>query len=157
MNIRSHRSLATAMLVSAALIPMTIAGCGGSTSATRAPGDGPTASGPVNPKHVTPKNLPAAPTIAKAVGARADVQLRDCALKGAKLAAAGVVTNPRTTPTDYLITVSWVNDRSDVLGRGVSVLRQVQPGRRTPWSTSTPGRDGITACTVLVQRGEVTR
>ena len=54
----------------------------------------------------------------------------------------GKVTNSTKATTDYVITVSWVNDTSDVLARGVSVVEGLEGhaiGSGRPGGRSIPG------------------
>jgi hypothetical protein len=136
------------------------AGCGkesGTTTADATPAaDAATkASNAVDPGNVSPQNLPKEPKVADAVGARADVTLKDCGATKRQALATGTVKNSTKRATDYAITISWVNKRSDVRTRGVAVLRDLAPGEQRPWKIAAAPHSGIATCTVFVQRGNV--
>ncbi len=127
---------------------------GATTSEPGKPGKG-TTPAKVKPGNVSPENLPESPKVANAKGARADVSLKGCPVRDGKATASGKVKNSTGATTDYAITISWVNQRSDVLARGVAVVRDLTSGQSVAWKVSAPARAGIATCTVFVERGEV--
>lgn len=157
-----HRFALPAALIVASL---TVAACGdddtpatkGSGATTAEPGKPGKGTTPpkVKPGNVSPENLPESPKVANAKGARADVTLKGCPVDGGTATASGKVKNSTGATTDYAITISWVNKRSDVLARGVVVVRDLASGQTVNWKTSARARSGIDTCTVFVERGEV--
>jgi len=125
---------------------------GGDPSSTASASGG--ADGEETPGTVSPP-LPDAPKIRRAKGAVADIQLEECPTDEGEQVATGTVTNPRGKATDYLITISWVNDTSDVLGRGYATIQDLEGGDSTEWEAVGQVAAGATDCTTNVQRGRI--
>lgn len=110
----------------------------------------------VDPNNVSPQKLTAPPKVANAAGAREDVVMDGCPVTGATARATGSVTNSTKATTDYAITISWVNERSDVMARAVAVVRGLGAGEKRTWKASAPaGKADADNCTVFAQRGTV--
>lgn len=110
--------------------------------------------GKVEAGNVSPENLPEIPTVKNAKGARADVTLKGCPVGERQARATGTVKNSTASTTDYAITISWINKRSDVRARGVVVIKALAAGETRSWKVAAPKRSGIDTCTVFVERGE---
>ncbi len=65
------------------------------------------------------------------------------------------MTNPTRRSLDYVITFNWINDTSDVLGRGFVVVDDVGAGESADWSLEAEVVDGATQCVPNVLRGTV--
>ncbi len=140
---RATRALIALALMTSALV---LSACG-SDSATVTT---------VDQNNVSPQTLTAQPKVANAKGAREDVVLDGCPVKGGKASASGSVTNSTKAASDYAITVSWVNDRSDVMARAVAVVKGLGAGEKRAWTASAPaGKADDDNCTVFAQRGTV--
>lgn len=125
-----------------------VAGCGGAD----APSVRTDGSGAVEAQHVSPAHLPATPALNDPVGARADVQLDDCSTAVGRVTAHGLVTNSTDQATDYAVTVSWINDRSDVMARGVTVVHSLKPHERRQWTATATLSSGTSTCTIFAER-----
>lgn len=106
---------------------------------------------------VAPAGLPDVPTLARARGAASDVELGDCAVEAGQQSVAGTVTSTRKKPGDYVLTISWTNDRSDVRGRAVVVEKAVQPGESRDWEATAAVAAGATQCVPNVRVGRLRR
>lgn len=109
----------------------------------------------VDPSRVSPADLPEAPPIAEAEGAVNDASFGDCATGEGDQTVTGTVTNPLADERDYVIVVSWVNETSDVLARGVATLTDLEGGASADFEVSASVPSGIADCTFLVQRGDL--
>lgn len=126
-----------------------VAGCGGEGNATITE---------ALTENISPPNLPDIPAVRDAEGARRDVQMGECSTTPGPVTVQGTVTNPTAKPTDYAITVSWVNDRSDVRARGTAVVRNAAPKKATKWTVKVDlTADNATQCTLFAERGRVAR
>ena len=124
-------------------------GCGDAGTPPSVRTDG---SGAVQAEYVSPTRLPETPTLHDPIGARADVQLDECPTTRGEATARGVVTNSTDETTDYAITVSWINDRSDVMARAVTVVHALKPHERRPWTATASVSSATSTCTVFAER-----
>ncbi len=140
-----RRALVSAV---AAATCFAVAGCGGDGSATVTE---------ALTQNISPPDLPEIPTVRDAQGARRDVEMGECAVTPGPVTVQGTVTNPTAKPVDYAITISWINDRSDVRARGTAVVRNVAPKKPTKWTVKVDlDADNATQCTLFAERGRVT-
>lgn len=139
------KRIVTSLCLAAASV---VAGCG----ATTAPPVRTDGSGAVQVEYVSPAHMPATPSLQDPVGARADVQLDSCSTAAGQATAHGTVTNSTDQTTEYAITVSWINDRSDVMARGVTVIHTLTPHERRPWTTTATLPSGTSTCTIFAER-----
>lgn len=109
----------------------------------------------VDPADVSPAGLTKAPHLDHPSGALADATFGACAIGPGKVTVTGAVSNGGREAADYVVTVSWVNERSDVVGRGVATVADVAPGARKDWRLRTKVGRGATACTQHVERGRL--
>ena len=113
-------------------------------------------AGRVDPSKVSPTDLPQPPAIDNAAGARQDAEMGECKTDAGSQEVTGKVTNSGGEPIDYVVVVNWVNPTSDVMGRGIAVLKAVEPGAAVDWSVTAEVADGADSCTLNVQKGTVT-
>lgn len=112
-------------------------------------------SGSVDPGKVSPTDLPTEPAVKGEVGAVQDSTFGDCATDAGKQSVSGSLTSSAKKPQDYVVTVSWVNDTSDVLARGVVVVRDLAPGASKKFTIDADVPKGAATCTFHVVRGSV--
>lgn len=125
-----------------------VVGCGGDDARTDAT--------QVMTENVSPPDLVDVPTVRDAAGARRDVKMGECSTEPGPVTVNGTVTNSTATATDYAITVSWVNDRSDVRARGSAIVRNLAPKKSAKWTVTVDLRaDNAAQCTLFVERGRV--
>lgn len=155
----ARMSHARVLLVASALVPgLLLAGCSGDGSDdddAGAPGASSSAPASVDPDKVSPSDLPEVPAVRGAKGALDDVEFGDCATDAGEQQVTGTVTNSTRKQRDYAITVSWTNDASDVLARGVAVVDAVAVGASEDFELGADVPDAATTCTFFVQRGTV--
>ncbi len=145
--------LAPAALALAALVA--VSGCSGDDDTPKKESQDPKASAAVDPSRVSPEDLPEAPELRKAKGAVADASFGECATTAGRQEVAGTVTNGGKKAADYVVTVSWINDTSDVLARGVGVVKDLAPGAEREVTLSAKVPEGISTCTFHVLRGNL--
>lgn len=109
----------------------------------------------VDPSRVSPTDMPKVPTLRKAKGAIADASFGECATDAGTQEVTGTVTNGTKGATDYVVTVSWINDTSDVLARGVATVKGLEPGQEREVTVEADVPDAVTSCTFHVQRGRL--
>lgn len=148
----------------------TASGTGATTPAPNSPGSGTggegtssgdgsqsTASVPnatIDPDRVSPENLPTIPPEPKDVaGALADVKYDECSTEVGDQTVKGKVTNSTDKATDYVVVVSWINDTHDVMGRGVTMLRDVPKGKPVDFTVEAEVAKPATQCVVSAYRG----
>ncbi len=134
-----------------------LAACSGDDSEPDGDGAGAKATEPasVDPGKVSPTDLPEVPQMRQAKGALDDVEFGDCETGAGEQEVTGTVTNSTRKARDYAITVSWTNDESDVLARGVAVIEDVEGGERATFDLLADVPEAATTCTFFVQRGNV--
>lgn len=52
-----------------------------------------------------------------------------------------------------MITFNWINDTSDVRGRGFTVVKDLGPGESSDWTVTAEVASGATQCVPNVRRG----
>lgn len=109
---------------------------------------------PVDPSRVSPK-LPSVPTVTDEAGAIKDATFGSCQTTAGAQEVTGKITSSASGTADYVITVSWVNETSDVLARGVDVLKGVPAGGSKDFTVKADVPDGATTCTFHVVRGSL--
>ena len=147
-----------AALAALLLVPVPLAAaCSGDDEADGGKASSPSgaASASVDPAKVSPADLPDVPKVRRAEGAVGDVEFGACATDAGEQTVSGTVTNPGRKATDYAVTVSWTNDGSDVLARGVVVLEELAGGASEEFEVRARVPDAATTCTYFVQRGDV--
>jgi hypothetical protein len=148
-----------ALCALALLAALPLAACGGDGGGEAVSNAKPAAApAPVAQENVSPKGLPEIPKVRGAVGAIADLEPGTCSTEPGDITVAGTVRNPTKKATDYAITISWTNDRSDVRHRAVETVKDVAAGRSARWAVRTKlEADNATQCTFFVQRGRLAR
>ncbi|MDP3893465.1 hypothetical protein, partial [Nocardioides sp.] len=101
----------------------------------------------------SPDELPMVPSLRQPQGAVADLSHGDCGIESGQQQVTGTVENTAPRPRDFVITMNWTTDSFDVVGRGVAVLEDVDPGAAVPWEISAFVADGAAQCVPNVQRG----
>lgn len=144
----------TRLRAAAAILALTLplAACSGDEDETEA-GQDETAA--VDPSRVSPTDLPQVPELNRPRGAIADASFGECGTQEGTQEVTGTVTNGRDAATDYVITVSWINDTSDVLARGVATVEGLEPGEEREISVSADVPEAVSSCTFHVQRGNL--
>lgn len=131
MNNRYKHSV---LIGTVAAVGLLLAGCtpGGSAedpSSSMAPPPSTQASqGVISPQ------LPPVPELDGAQGIRSSVTLAQCTMAAGPVEANGEATNSTGKTADIVIAVDWATATSDVVARGVAVLKDVEPGATVPWS-----------------------
>lgn len=116
----------------------------------------PTATATVDPDRTSPSDLPEVPELDDVVGAVKDVEMGECSTDKGENTVTGTVKNPTENETDYVITVSWITSRSDVVARGVATVENLGGGDEEKWSaTGDLAKAGSYSCTLQVQRGNL--
>ena len=149
--------LRTTTVAGVAVAALLLAGCSGGDDDPSGGGgdDTPSATASVDPDAVSPSDLVAVPEVRRPRGALSDVEFGECSAEPGEQVVTGTVTNPTGTRRDYAITVSWTNDSSDVLARGVAVVEGLAGGASEQFELSAVVPDAATTCTYYVQRGTV--
>lgn len=104
---------------------------------------------------VAPDELPEAPALKKPKGAVGDVELGDCAIESGEQSVTGTITSSRMKARDYVVTISWTNDSSDVRGRAVVVEKAVEPGESREFEVTGEVADAATRCVPNVRAGKL--
>ncbi|WP_028655179.1 FxLYD domain-containing protein [Nocardioides sp. J54] len=109
----------------------------------------------VDPSRVSPTDLPEVPELKGSKGAVADASFGQCTAAPGEQKVSGTVTNSTRQATDYVVTVSWINETYDVLARGVAVLEDLAAGASEDFEVSASVPEDADTCTFHVARGEV--
>lgn len=147
-------------LVSVSVAALALSGCSGDSDTDQKDKDAKasskaSASASVDPAKVSPADLPVVPEVKGSQGAVADATFGACATSPGKTSVTGSLTSSAKKSRDYVVTVSWVNATSDVLGRGVHVARNVEPQEKREFAIKATVPRGATTCTFQVLRGSV--
>jgi hypothetical protein len=135
-----------------------LAGCSGDDGEGGEGGDGAEAASETATEGTTsPPDLPEPDELRNPEGAAADVEwdAASCATEAGEQSVDGTVTNSTDDRTSYVITVSWTNATSDVLGRGVYTAKNVRPGDSEDWDMTAEVSDGAVQCVINVLRGDL--
>lgn len=130
-------------------------GSGNSGDDDKAADDKPVATETIDPDRISPDDLPDVPEIKDPTGAVKDVKIGDCPTKKGKNKVTGSLKNPTDAAQDYVITISWITPRSDVVARGVATVKAVAGGASEKFTItgSAIASDGTYSCTTNVVRG----
>ena len=111
----------------------------------------------IDPDRLSPDDLPEVPTIDDPTGAVKDVTIGDCPTKKGRNTVEGSLKNPTDDPQDYVVTISWITPRSDVVARGVATIEDVAGGASEDFEIegSAVAQAGTYSCTTNVVRGEL--
>lgn len=139
----------TTLIAGLALGIVAVTGC---TSTTEPPAT-PTAT--VDADRVSPPDLPEIPAVTDEAGAIGDASFDECAIAAGAQSVTGTVTNSTEAAIDYAVTVSWVNETSDVRARGVAVVEAVEPAAEESFTVKADVPEGATTCTFHVVRGSI--
>lgn len=153
MRSRTTTRLTAALVATLATAALT-AGCSGDEPEQRPESADETTEG-VDASRVSPDDLPEVPEIRQPVGAVGDLELGDCDTGPGEVTVTGEVTNSAEFRRDVLVVLSWTNDTSDVLGRGVAVLQDLEPGESVDVTVEADVAEGATQCVPNVRRGVV--
>lgn len=104
-------------------------------------------------ERVAPEGLPEIPKLAKAKGAVGDLELADCEVDAGEQTVSGTIASTAKKVRDYVVTISWVNDSSDVRGRAVVVEKAVEPGAERDFEATADVAAGATQCVPNVRAG----
>lgn len=116
----------------------------------------PSAGSSIDPDRTSPSDLPEVPQIKDFEGAVKDVKVGECPADKGKNTVSGSVKNATEAEQDYVITISWITSRSDVVARGVATVKNLGAGDSKKWSvTGTLAKKGAYTCTTQVQRGQL--
>ena len=100
--------------------------------------------------------LPPVPELDGAQGIRSSITLDQCGMAAGPVTAAGQATNGAGSATDIVIAVDWATASSDVVARGVAVLKAVAPGATVPWSVKAQlDYQGAVNCIPNAQAGKL--
>jgi len=137
--------------IAAALLGVALAsglvGC--TTPATPTPGAS------VDPSRVSPTDLPTPPTVTDSQGDVKDLVLGDCKTEAGEQTVTGELTSTLTSPQDFLVTVSWTTASGDVMGRGFTVIQDLEPGKKTTFEIKATVAPGATQCVKGVEYGTI--
>lgn len=107
----------------------------------------------VDQDRVAPTDLPTLPKLDDPQGAVKDVTYGECETKEGTRSVEGKVKNSTDDAQDYVITFNWINDTSDVRGRGFTVVKDLGPGESSDWTVTAEVASGATQCVPNVRRG----
>lgn len=149
------RPLQTAGVIAAGLLLcLGLTGCGGNDDGEASDSKTDVTASVVS-NRVSPADLPEVPALKKAKGAVSDVELGDCAVEPGEQSVTGTITSSRKKSRDYVVTISWTNDSSDVRGRAVVVEKAVEPGESRDFEVTAEVGDGATQCVPNVRAGKL--
>ena len=154
-----RRALGAAALAASLTAVSVLAGCsddeGAGANSAPSSSDSPSEGASASTDTISPPDLPTPPQVRNSAGGVADVTYDECGTERGDQTLAGTVTNPTKRSLDYVITFNWINDTSDVLGRGFVVVQDVGGGKSADWSLEASVEDGATQCVPNVLRGTV--
>jgi hypothetical protein len=104
---------------------------------------------------ISPADLPAPPKVKDKKGDIQALSLAKCPTDAGKVKAKGTIKSSAKDVVDYVVSISWTNDTSDVMGRGDAVLRDVKPGDKVDFSVKADVAEGATRCVTGVIYGKV--
>lgn len=117
----------------------------------------PTPAAPTSSQVISPPTLTEVPDIKKPTGILKDTTMGDCGAAKGPVKASGTVTNSAKDEQDLVVVVSWIVPQgSDVVARGVAVVKNAKAGSKHDWSVaSTVGVDQQVQCVLSARRGSV--
>ncbi len=139
------------------VVVMALAGCSGGDDDDRGgaatPSGTPSATAPT--AATTKRPLPAAPELVDATGGTDDVgwDPASCPTAAGRQRTSGTLTNPTKRAADYVLTVSWLDEASETLARGVTLVKRARPGVETRWKVQATVPEGASTCIANVLRG----
>jgi hypothetical protein len=147
---RTRENMNATLIASAALCLALGSGLAGCTAAA------PASTGPsVDPSRVSPTGLPTAPTVKDPAGDVKDLTLGECKTDAGEQVVSGELTSTLPAAKDFLVTVSWTTASGDVMGRGFTVLKQLEPGKTTKFDIKATVAPGATQCVKGVEYGTI--
>ncbi len=148
--------IAVAVILAIAVTVILLLPRSGGTGGAAGPADQTASAQPtaVDTGRVSPE-LPEEPTLTSEQGAVQDASFGSCDASAGRQKVSGSITSTATERTDYVVTVSWINETSDVLARGVAVLKGVTPGESVDFTVSARVPKGASTCTYRVVRGRL--
>lgn len=134
MTKRALRGVGGAAAVLAALLAL--AACTPGDSKDPAASSAPSSPSAQASQGLISPQLPEIPTLDGAKGIRSNTTLAQCSTKPGAVTANGQVTNPGKETADLVVTVDWATASSDVMARGVVVLKGVPAGESKEWKVN---------------------
>ncbi|WP_375425244.1 hypothetical protein [uncultured Friedmanniella sp.] len=150
----SLRSMAAAT-AAAGLAVAGLAGCTSSKADQQpAPAPAPASTGVISPPKLT-----AVPTLKKEKGIAADTTMADCSAAKGPVKANGTVKNTSGKSSDLVVVVSWIVPQgSDVVARGVAVVKGAEPGSEHKWTVASDVKvDQQVQCVLSARRGAIAK
>ena len=157
-----RRRWAPTLAVPVAVMVVVLAGCSSDddsapTGGGETAGDTASPSATESPITTSPPDLPVPPEVRGSAGAVDDVDWEpaECPTAAGEQTTGGSLANPTDDPAGYLVTISWTNATSDVLGLGFEVVRGVKPGEEREWEVAADVSEGAVQCVINVRRGTI--
>lgn len=97
-------------------------------------------------------DLDEAPELEESVGARREARFEDCALEAGDVTVPGQVTNSQDEPQDYVVSVSWIVEGSQVIARGVTEVEEVPAEETVQFEITAELESDAQDCTYNVRR-----
>lgn len=97
-------------------------------------------------------NLDEAPALEESVGARREARFEDCALEAGDVTVPGQVTNSQDEPQNYVVSVSWIVEGSQVIARGVTEVEEVPADETVQFEITAELESDAQDCTYNVRR-----
>jgi len=148
---------ALAATAATGLLVASLAGCsGGDAKGDQQPAPDP---GPSSTGVISPPKLSAVPTLKKEKGIAADTTMKDCSAAKGPVKATGTVKNTGDKASDLVVVVSWIVPQgSDVVARGVAVVKKAEPGSSHDWSVASDVKvDQQVQCVLSARRGDIAK
>ena len=147
------------LAAAAAAVALLVTGLAGCTSAKDEPASAPPAPAPAASSTgvVSPAKLAAVPTLKKEKGIVADTTMTGCSAAKGPVEASGTVKNSGSDKSDLVVVVSWIVPQgSDVVARGVAVVKGAEAGTSHDWKVSSNVKiDAQVQCVLSARRGSI--
>jgi hypothetical protein len=157
--VTSRRNRVAATAASLGCLLTVLAGCSGNDAKTDsapppAPAPAPSATGVISPPTLT-----SVPDLKKPAGILKDTTMGDCAATKGPVKASGTVTNSGKDGQDLVVVVSWIVPQgSDVVARGVAVIKNAAAGSKHDWAVSSTVKvDQQVQCVLSARRGSISK